>query len=60
MATVKNGDINLVDILSDLAVILDAAMIIRLNHADHILGNKIVEFAQGLASRAAQVGGAQE
>lgn len=56
MATVKGDDIDYVEILSDLAIVLDASMVIRSNHDDQRLANQMIEFCTGLAGRASKAG----
>lgn len=56
MTTDKDADIDFVEILSDIAMILDTSMVILSNHDDHALANQLVAFAQGLANRTAIAG----
>ncbi|WP_413535034.1 hypothetical protein [Rahnella inusitata] len=57
MTAKKDIGIDFVDILSDIAMILDTSMVILSNHDDQALANQLVAFAQELAGRAAIVGG---
>lgn len=57
MTLKKDIGIDFVDILSDIAMILDTSMVILSNHDDQALANQLVSFAQELAGRAAIAGG---
>ena len=57
MTAKKEIGIDFVDILSDIAMILDTSMVILSNHDDQALANQLVAFAQELAGRAAIAGG---